>query len=277
MRPIGLSLLCTGFALSLAATAPSQSRDERTAAVGMRAMIEQVVLTGSELVPAPSTSKTPVVVRVLKVWPHGEHRRYDLEWTGFEVGKYDLSAFLVRKDGSPSGSLPPLPIEVTGSSSKGLVEPSEPEAKPAPRLHGYRTIQIAVGVAWGIGLLAILFVGRRFRRRVSPPPPPPTLADRLRPLVERVASGSADTAEKAELERLLVAFWRARLDLREHKAGDAIGIIRNHPEAGALVRQLEAWLHMPKPPASFDLQALLQPYRSVTAASFESPTAAGGR
>ena len=50
---------------------------------------------------------------------------------------------------------------------------------------------------------------------------------------------------------------------------DAIVAIREHAEAGALLRQLEAWLHMPTPPAEADWQALLAPYRSVTAASFE--------
>jgi hypothetical protein len=94
----------------------------------------------------------------------------------------------------------------------------------------------------------------------------------MRPLVESVAAGQADDAAKAELERLLVAFWRARLDLRSVKAAAAIATIRAHPEAGALLRQVEAWLHQPVPPAAFDLQALLAPYRSVSAADFEEAT-----
>jgi hypothetical protein len=264
-------------ALALAAVASAQARDQRTAAVGMRAVVEQVVLPGSELAPAPSDAKTPLVVRVLKVWPHGELRRYDLEWTGLEAGAFDLGKFLVRKDGSSTADLPPLAVTVTSALGKGMVEPSEPPPKAVQRLDGYRTLQIAVGIAWGVGLLAILFVGRRFRRRTAPQLPVPTLADRLRPLVERVASGHADTAQKAELERLLLAFWRSRLDLRNANAAEAIVAIRQHPEAGGLLRQTEAWLHMPLPPPTFDVQALLEPYRSVTAASFEPVTAKGTR
>jgi hypothetical protein len=264
-------------AFAVATCLAAQARNERTAAVGMRAVIEQVVLPGSELAPAPSDAKTPLAVRILQVWPHGELRRYDVEWTGLEAGAYDLGKFLVRKDGSSTADLPPLAVTVTTALGKGMVEPSEPPPKAVQRLDGYRTLQIAVGIAWGVGLLAILFVGRRFRRRRAPMKAAPTLADRLRPLVERVASGNADNAQKAELERLLLAFWRSRLDLRDASAADAIAKIRQHPEAGGLLRQTEAWLHMPSPPPTFDVQALLEPYRSVTAASFEPVTAKGTR
>jgi hypothetical protein len=256
-------------AVALLAAAAAQARDERTATVGMRAFVEQLVLPGSELEPAPSQLKTPVVVRVLKVWPHGELRRYDFEWVALEPGRFDLAKFLVRKDGSAVAGLPEILVEATSALAPGTPKPSALEPTAPDRLGGYRTLQIVAGVAWLAGLLAILFAGRHRRRRALPPPPVPTLADRLRPLVERVAAGDADTGAKAELERLLVAFWRARLDLREAKAADAIVAIKQHAEAGALLRQLEAWLHVPSPPAATDVAALLAPYRSVTAESFE--------
>lgn len=247
----------------------AQARDQRTATVGMRAFVEQVVLPGGELVPAPVGLKAPLVLRVLKTWPHGEHLRYDFEWVGLEPGRHDLVKFLVRKDGTPTTGLPELVVEATSVLPAGPAEPTELDPKPAQRLDGYTTMQIIAGILWGIGLLAILFVGRRFRRRASPPPPPPTLADRLRPMVEAVAKGDAATGAKAELERLLVAFWRSRLDLQSVKAAEAIVAIKRHPEAGALLRQLEGWLHMPTPLPPTDLNALLQPYRSVTAESLE--------
>jgi hypothetical protein len=247
----------------------AQARDQRATSVGMRAFVEQVVLPGTELAPAPSDLKTPVVVRVLKTWPHGEHLRYDFEWVGLEPGRYDLVKYLVRKDGSPTVGLPELWVEATSLLPKGAPEPTELLPKAPQRLDGYTTMQIVAGVLWGSGLLAILFVGRRFRRREPPPPPKATLADRLRPLVEAVAKGDADTGAKAELERLLVAFWRLRLDLGAAKAGDAIVAIKRHAEAGALLRELEGWLHMPTPTGATDLQALLEPYRTVTAESLE--------
>ena len=81
----------------------------------------------------------------------------------------------------------------------------------------------------------ILFFGRRRQIAAAAPAAKPTLADKLRPIVEAVASGDADDAQKAELERLLVAFWRQRLDLQEVKADRAITAIYEHEEAGRLL------------------------------------------
>ncbi len=263
--------------LATLAAAPlrAQARDQRRAPVGMRAVVEQVVLPGTELEPAPSTLKSPLVVRVLKTWPHGEHRRYDLEWVALEAGRHDLTDYLVRKDGSPLAGVPELVVEATSALPKGVHEPTEIAPEAPERLDGYRTMQVVAGIAWGVGLLAILFAGRKLRRRTAAPPAPPTLADRLRPLVEAVASGAADTGAKAELERLLVAFWRERLGLQHADAADAIVAIKAHAEAGELLRSVEAWLHRPVPPPALDVQRLLEPYRHVTAAGF--PAAAGDR
>lgn len=254
--------------LSAASCALAQARDQREATVGMRAYVEQVVLEGGELVPAPTTSKAPVIVRVLATWPHGEHLRYDLEWTGFEEGEFDLTDSLVRKDGSSTEDLDPLLVEVTSVLPGDMFEPSELAPERGQWLGGYTRLQVAAGVAWALGLVAILFVGRRRKQAAPPPKAPPTLADRLRPLVERVSGGDADEHQKAELERLLVAFWRARLDLGDMKVADAVMAIRADEQAGALLRHVEAWLHAPTPPADVDVGALLAPYRAVTADQF---------
>ena len=255
--------------LLAAAVLPAQARDERTATVGMRATIEQLVLTGTELVAAPSKHGAPLVLRVLATWPHGDHFRYDLEWSGLEAGTHDLALYLARKDGSSTAGIGPIPVTVTSVLPKGKLEPGDLAPVAPRRLDGYRTDQIVFAALWVVVLLLILFVGRRRRQKAAPPVAKPTLADRLRPLVEAVASGRADDATKAELERVLLACWRSRLGLREAKAADAIAAIRRHPEAGALLRQIEAWLHVPVPPATMDLGALLAPYRAMTAEGLE--------
>lgn len=254
------------LSLALIAAAPAQSRDERAAAVGMRARIEQIVLPGPELVAAQGLRDAPVVVRVIATWPHGEHHRYDLEWSGFVVGKHDLARCLARKDGSSMEGVGPIEVTVTGVLRKGELEPGDVDPVAPRRLDGYLVDQIVFAALWGVGLLLILFVGRR--RRAAPPVvvSKPTLADRLRPLVASVAAGTASDATKAELERVLVACWRSRLGLVDKKAAEALAAVRRHPEAGALLRQIELWLHAPVPPASIDLEALLAPYRSFSAA-----------
>jgi hypothetical protein len=262
LRFLAALLLC-------AVAAVAQVRDQREATVGMRAYVEQVVLEGSELVAAPTTIQAPVLVRILRTFAHGDHLRYDLEWVGFEEGTYDLTDYLVRKDGSSTDGLPDVEVEVVSVLPGDMFEPSEIDPEQGQRLGGYSALQVVVTVIWVAGLLAILFFGRKRKVRVEAAPPKPTLADRLRPLVERVTSGDAEEAQKAELERLLVAFWRARLDLGDLKVADAVMAIRRDDEAGKLLRHIETWLHAPEPPKDVDLGKLLEPYRSVTADQFQ--------
>ena len=46
-------------------------------------------------------------------------------------------------------------------------------------------------------------------------------------------------------------------------AAAALAALRAHPEAGALLRALEQWLHSPEGAADADVEALLRPYRDV--------------
>jgi hypothetical protein len=265
-----LAACCTGVLVG-------QAGSERQAPVGMRGRIAELVLPGSELVVAPTTHDAPIALRIAGVYPHGDRFRYDLEWAGLEPGTFDLARFLARKDGSPTADLPPIEVTVTSTLDPAVREPSPGESRELPRFSGYGTMQIAFAATWLVGLLAILLVGRKRRRRAAPPAAKPTLADRLRPFVEAAARGSASDGEKAELERLLLAFWRQRLGLVEAKADAALAAIRGHEEAGALLRQLEAWLHMPVPPQAVDVPALLAPYRDVAADAVASPQGAATR
>lgn len=267
MKRLALLFMLAAAAAQIPAPSHAQIAPPE-ATVGMRSKIEELVLPGTELMPAPAKVKDPIVVRILAVRAHGNEFRYDLEWSGFEAGSYDLAKFLARKDGSTGPALPAIPVVVKSLLPGKEKQPSELLPVAPPELGGYRTLQIVVGVAWGVGLLGILFVGRKRRKAPPAAAAKPTLADRLRPIVEAVAAGRAEDATKAELERLLVTFWRHRLGLREQKAGEAIRTIRQHAEAGQLLRQLEVWLHMPRPPEEVDLQALLAPYRNVSAEDF---------
>ncbi|MCR9244722.1 MAG: hypothetical protein NXI31_06805 [bacterium] len=258
-----------GAALFVVATAVAQVQNDRESTVGMRARIHELVLPGSEVTVKPTGHDTPVVVRITAKRPHGDAFRYDLEWVALEVGSHDLRDYLARKDGSPLEGLPELTVEVAAVRPADQTEPVDPTPIRPENTGGY-TVQLVVAtVIWIIGLLAILFVGRKRKAVARATEAPPTLADRLQPFVAAAADGSATDAEKAELERLLVAFWRERLELEGLKADRAIAKIREHDEAGQLVRQLEAWLHMPEPPQAVDVEGLLAPYRSVSAAEFD--------
>jgi len=46
---------------------------------------------------------------------------------------------------------------------------------------------------------------------------------------------------------------------------DALATIREHEEAGALLVQLETWLHRPGTSEEVDIALLLEPYQNLTA------------
>lgn len=245
---------------------PSSAHAQPESTVGMPGRLEAVVLPGSELEAKPLTDrKSPVVLRVVAVYPHGSMFRYDLEYAGLEPGTHDLRPYLQRKDGSSTADLPPVTVQVNRILPPGHVEPHRLEIDRGPRLGGYRFWLTVLAVVWGVGLVAILasFFFPRRGRRAAADDVPVSLADRLRPLVERAAAGKATEAELAGLERGLMAYWRRRLGLEAVNPADAMQQLRAHPEAGPLLGQLEDWLHRPDPRTPVDVGRLLEPYRNL--------------
>ncbi len=102
------------------------------------------------------------------------------------------------------------------------------------------------------------------------------MADRLRPLVEQAARGQLSDDGKGQLERMLLGYWRHRLALHDLAMADAVARLKAHPQAGALLRALEDWLHRPPGSASVDVAAVLAPYKDVPAEQDFIPAEAGG-
>ena len=86
--------------------APHPESSQRTTAlpastVGLPVEVEQLVLPGTELEPAPWDDKSPIVIRVEAVYPHGTSLRYDLMYQGLEPGEHDLRKYLAAKMARP--------------------------------------------------------------------------------------------------------------------------------------------------------------------------------
>jgi hypothetical protein len=251
-----LLLLSPGF------QAPAEST------VGVPGTIRELVLPGPELEALPVDAKSPIVLRVLSVAPHGALHRYDLEFTGLEPGDHDLRAYLRRRDGTSTSDLTPIPITVRSLLPPGRVTPHPPAPGSSTSFGGYGTVLVVGGAAWILGLAGLLFARRRHvHGRLDEAKRPKTLADRLRPLVEQAIDGTLSREERAKLELSLVEFWRRKLGLEEHRTEDAIVEMRRHADAGPLLEGLETWLH--EPPRSdgerarIDLGRLLAPYRDL--------------
>jgi hypothetical protein len=243
---------------------------KHTSSVGLPGVIRELVLPGSELEVKPITDrKTPIILRIVRTFPHGTAFRYDLEYVGLEPGTFDLKDYLRRKDRSPTADLPAIPVTITSVLPRGRVRPNDLELARAPWLGGYWLMLTLGGVLWTVGLVAILFVGRKRRQAESAQDRPRTLAEYLRPLVLEAIAGRSEPTRLADLERALIAYWTRRLDLHAKKPAEALTVLRQHAEAGPLLRQLEAWLHQRRRSDNIDVAVLLAPYRNLPADALE--------
>jgi hypothetical protein len=235
--------------------------------VGMEGRTE-VVLRGPLLEANPVQDKAPLILRIAATQPTDSGAvRYDLRYIGLVPGKHDLKRYLVRADGSSTDDVPAIPVEVAHllpELHKG--ELVAQDVQPLGFIGGYRGLMIAAVVLWLLLLVPLIFAGRRRKNlaAVAPATPAPTLADRLRPLVERAADGTLSLDGKGQLERMLLGYWRQRLDLRRADLAESLALLRRHPDAGQLLRSMEDWLHRPPGAASVDVGAVLAPYRNVT-------------
>ena len=232
--------------------------------VGVIGSRRNVVLEGTRLVAKPADRVTPFVVRIDAAYPHGSDWRYDLSFYGLEPGRYNVAGYLQRKDGSATDGLKPIWVEVDSSLPSGAVAPHALELRSTPRPSRYRMWLVAAGVVWTLGLIALLVAGR-FRKKWEERSDArqATLADRLRPLVVKAQQGELSSSERAELERLLISFWQRKLQLHDVPPAEMMSTLRSHADAGPLLKQLEAWLHHPRPEMPQDIESLLAPYRNI--------------
>jgi hypothetical protein len=248
-----VSLLLLVMTLPVLATEPIPS-------VGREGAIS-VVLENALLQPLPvEDNRAQLILRIAGREPVANGTRYDLRWLGAVPGTYDLSKYLVDLNGRPVTGVTPIMIEV-----RSLLPPEYPGdilTSPLPKEHafgGYQYLMIGIALVW----LSILpFLWRRQRRRATITTVVPTLslAEQLRTIIQQAKQTRLNTDTQARLERLLLAHWRERLHLQHVDAADALLQLRQHPEAGQLLRQLDAWLHAPPGRENVDVTALLAPY-----------------
>lgn len=257
-------------ACSLIAVPPVAADEKRDPTVGAEGRIEQIILPGTELKGKPLTGLAPLVVRVVEVFPHGDSFRYDIQFHGLEPGHYDLREYMERKDGSPTDDLPELKVQIKSLLPPGQIQPNPLGEGWLPRLGGYKVLATIAVIFWFAVLLGLIFLGRKKEAIAGETAKPVTLADLLQPRLTEAAENRMEPAQYAELERMLFAFWRKKLNLETDSADQALAKIKADSEAGPLMKQLEQWLHNPVRDQNIDLAQLLTPYREIPADGFES-------
>jgi hypothetical protein len=249
--------------------AQSQTINSPPPTVGMEGRV-QIMIPGALLEARPVEPKAKLLLRVADARPHGTLFDYDLRFIGFVPGKYDLRNYLIRKDGSSTNDLPKIPVEVTGllpAKHRGELVPQDTSTLPS--LGGYKGTLVAVAIVWAVLFVPLWLTGRKPKIIELPKAEtkPLTLADRLRPLVIQAVEGKLSRDELAQLERMLLNYWREKLGLRQESMIEAVQKLRQHPEGGELLREMENWLHRPPGSAKVDVNALLAPYREPVAAA----------
>jgi len=239
---------------------------EATSTVGVAKRIEQLVLPGSKLQVKPLENRhQPFVLRLIEVYPHGTDNRYDFEFYALESGQYDLTQYLIRADASSVENLPKVLVQVNSTLPEGQIRPSSLLTPQLPSLGGYRLTWFVGVLVWLGGLYALLNIGRKkIVSDLAVVEKPVSLADRLRPLVQSARDGTLATEQRSALERMLLSYWCQRLNLMDTSPGLLMVKLREHAEAGPLVRSLENWLHCPNPSQPVDLEKLLEPYANVS-------------
>ena len=236
--------------------------------VGMPTEWKQVVIPGSELEVQPlKDDHLPIVLKIDKIWPHGSDFRYDFSFYGLEAGTFDLRNYLQRKNGSPLQLSHPLPVEIESVLPAGTFEPSAVTHTHLPEPGGYRNTMVAFGIIWIIGLGALIWSMRKRKQEGSDTTTQvsgPTLAEKLEPLVKGAAAGTLTKEQQAQLERLLLTYWNQRLNLTGDRPADRIRQLKDHNEAGPMIKAVETWLHSQEQVDDSEIQSLLKPYRTIT-------------
>jgi hypothetical protein len=223
----------------------------------------------SGLTTKPGDHRAPMLLRIAHSQPHGTLTRYDLRYIGRVPGQHDLRNYLFTANGSAATNLPPLNVTIAGLLPNPHNGWLEEQAQQAPSLlGGYRTVLVVVAVLWVVSFFVIWRSGRRPKAvaNVASVQREPTFAERIRPLVERAAAGNLSPDEKATLERLLIAHWQRRLNLTGASGDELIARLRQHNEAGVLLRALEDWLHRPPGRGEVRVEEFLAPYRNIAKA-----------
>ena len=266
---VSIALLALSHTLvSFAETGPLiLSSNAQPPTVGMEGQLV-VILPEAGLTTKAPDILTPVHLRIAYTRPHGTLTHYDLRYIGRVPGEHDLREYLFATNGLPATNLPALKVSVSGLLPDDYNGWLEQQAIRIPSLFGgYRGISIIVVVLWVLAFFVILRFFRKPRTVVVEVSTtrPPTFAERLRPLIERAATGQLTAEEKAMLERMLLTHWQRRLDLTDKNGDEVMARLRQHPEAGVLLGALEDWLHRPPGRVKVEVERVLAPYRNLPA------------
>ena len=259
--------LMIALMVSAAVTLPAWAEPGAVSALQCKVGMEMSVEIQHRGLPLRATDGDDgnVCVRLTTIGSVGDVRRYLIAFIAEEPGEYDLSQHLEQEDGQPAKLSTAVRIQVSSGRPKttgwGLERPANDKL---PALGGYRSTMMILVLVWiAVGIWMLYQKWSRRQRKKPAPLPPLTLADQLRPLIASALLGQLSSSEEARLERLLITYWRARLELTNERTVTVVEQLRSHPDAGTLLGALDRWLHYPPSRRDADIESHLRPYHDV--------------
>lgn len=245
--------------MTLSTAAPVWAQEKPS--VGVQATID-VIIKGTEVVARPLPEcKIPVVARIAKKKVTQGALQYTIAYYALEPGEFDLRDALQRKSGEALSDVSPILVNVQSVLPPGQVEPNTIESSSLPFTSTYESTLVLAAILWVLGLFAILLSGRSSKAEaVQVEEKVLTLGERMQPLISKAIEGDLDSDGQAELERILLSHWRAKLQLTNMTAGEAMAKMRQDSEAGPLLRKLEEWLHRPGAKDGVKVREILSDY-----------------
>lgn len=265
----GLGHFLCVIALSLGVL-PQDPQTRTTIGIEGRVVVEH---RGDALVPIDAGDDAVLLLRVGNAESLADGQwRTELRFLARRPGAYDLRDSLSYGPDRPVGeTIPAILVQVDSLlPADHMGDLDGIPGLDGPDDGGFRTIFRVVLALWLIPAFAWLIW--RWHKRPRPEPiiveHVPTLAELIQPFINRAIAGELDLEGQAKLERLLLGYWRERLALQAEDQTAALRKMRQHAEAGELLRAVEAWLHRPDhaPADQAEVQRLLAPYQGVAVA-----------
>lgn len=230
--------------------------------------------SGRPLEAKPLDDDAPIILRIGEVTPVDPEKPtgpqiYELRYIGTRAGQHDLRDYLTATAGGPLEGVEPMPVTVTEllpPDHKGDLVPLA--APKSPSFWSYRTLCLAAIALWLFPLVS--YVSNRLRRRQkissAVTMPAESLEAQLQAMATTAAERELTPTEQAQLERLLLRYWRECLELRKLPPEQLLGELSRNVRTSELLRQLEGWLYRRPGTAEIDVESLLAPYRHLEAA-----------
>lgn len=248
---------------------------EHTSTVGMTRKITQILLPGSELTgDSPEGRRNPITIRIDAAYPHGDGFRYDLTWSADLPGEFDLADSLRRIDGSSTDDLPQISVSVTSVLEPERLIPNAVELPQGSWVGGYRATVTLFWILWGAGLAAFGFRHLKEKKRNQDQTPADGVCQlqAISELLTQALSGDSFSAEeKLQLEKLIISFWSTQKQLQELPPRELLTTLRDDPDAGPLLAELERWLYDRPTADDRYLRELLDPMQKILSSASLPP------